>query len=403
MATAKKGTKKAATKAKAAQTKARRTRTSEPLRVCVDRPVTLLNATRRMLHSINHNMENNPALPGSREHELVTQFVKDPHHSFGPDEAAALARMAIITSSKWQPGTTITISFLDGSALQKRKVKKMAARWLPLVNLKFNYLRSRRGMIRISFVNDPGSWSYIGTQCLSMPEDEPTMNFGWLRDDTDDAEWERVVVHEFGHALGCIHEHQNPAGGIKWNKPAVYKYYEGPPNNWTKAEVDNNLFHKYAADQTQFTAVDRNSIMMYPIPKEFLLSGDPMGWNLHLSPTDEAFIAETYPKDRAARGIRAGITTREVAHVAAVAHIKVEFTEGLSRLDAELFHNGGKVDGGSVDKSDTITFGNVQSGDTIALNGVCTGKAVVTIDVPTNPSTPVRFNDEDILFGCDVL
>lgn len=33
------------------------------------------------------------------------------------------------------------------------------------------------------------------------------MHFGWLRDDTDDVEWRRVVVHEFGHALGAIHEH----------------------------------------------------------------------------------------------------------------------------------------------------------------------------------------------------
>ena len=121
------------------------------------------------------------------------------------------------------------------------------------------------------------------------------MNFGWLRNDTADAEWERVVVHEFGHALGCIHEHQNPAGGINWNKPAVYKYYQGPPNNWSKAEVDSNLFQQYAASKTQFTKVDRNSIMMYPIPKEFLLSGDPVGWNLHLSPTDESFIKTTYP------------------------------------------------------------------------------------------------------------
>jgi len=39
---------------------------------------------------------------------------------------------------------------------------------------------------------------------------EPTMNYGWLKDDTDDVEYRRVVIHEFGHALGAIHEHQNP-------------------------------------------------------------------------------------------------------------------------------------------------------------------------------------------------
>ena len=265
------------------------------IHTCIDRPVTMMDAHTIMFHSIKHNKENNPAKPGTKAHELVTKFVAHPNHNFSPDEVSIMASMAIITSTKWQKGSTLTISFLDGSAKQKSMVKKMAGKWLPLIDLKFSYITSKKGMIRISFVADAGSWSYIGTQCLSRPVNEPTMNFGWLRDNTADAEWERVVVHEFGHALGCIHEHQNPAGGINWNKTAVYKYYQGPPNNWSKAEVDSNLFQQYAASKTQFTKVDRSSIMMYPIPKEFLLSGDPVGWNLHLSPTDQSFIKTTYP------------------------------------------------------------------------------------------------------------
>lgn len=277
------------------KTKKQKIKKKEIIHVCIDRPVTLLNAPQRMLHSIKHNKKNNPAEPGTKEHELVTKFIENPNHNFSPADAGLLARMAIVTSTKWQKGTTITISFLDGSAKQKAQVKKMAAKWKPFIDLKLSFITSKKGMIRISFVSDPGSWSYIGTECLSIAVNKPTMNFGWLKDNTADAEWERVVVHEFGHALGCIHEHQNPAGGINWNKPAVYNYYQGPPNNWTKAEVDSNLFQTYAVSKTQFTKLDPNSIMMYPIPKEFLLSGDPVGWNLHLSPTDESFIKTTYP------------------------------------------------------------------------------------------------------------
>src|SRR5471030_922448 len=103
------------------------------------------------------------------------------------------------------------------------------------------------------------------------------MNFGWLEDNTPDEEWRRVVVHEFGHALGCIHEHSNPVGNIQWNKPVVYQYYEGAPNNWTKEQVDSNLFAKYSANITQFTALDPNSIMMYPIPAQFTLDGFSVG------------------------------------------------------------------------------------------------------------------------------
>lgn len=208
-------------------------------------------------------------------------------------KGATAAELTVVTDTKWAKGTTITISFMDGSAKQKALVQQMAAKWLPFISLKFSYVPTG-GMIRISFIADAGSWSYLGRQCLSIPKSKPTMNFGWLRDNSTLTEWERVVVHEFGHALGCTHEHQNPSGGINWNKPAVYKYYQGPPNNWTKEQVDNNLFKKYAANQTQFTKLDPKSIMMYPIPKEFLLSGEAVGWNTHLSDTDKDFITKTY-------------------------------------------------------------------------------------------------------------
>src|SRR6185295_18692300 len=125
--------------------------------------------------------------------------------------------------------------------------------------------------IRISFNADPGSWSAVGTDCLVadfFKPAEPTMNFGWLRDDTDDEEWRRVVVHEFGHAIGAIHEHQNPRGGIKWNLPAVYAYFSGPPNNWTKEEIDFNVVQKYSINQLNATSFDRSSIMLYSFPPQ---------------------------------------------------------------------------------------------------------------------------------------
>ncbi|WP_437321271.1 matrixin family metalloprotease [Sorangium sp. So ce385] len=41
------------------------------------------------------------------------------------------------------------------------------------------------------------------------------MNFGWLTLESTQADVESVVLHEFGHALGLIHEHQHPENGIK--------------------------------------------------------------------------------------------------------------------------------------------------------------------------------------------
>jgi serralysin len=149
--------------------------------------------------------------------------------------------------------------------------------------------------IRISF-RYQGSWSTVGTDALTVPNDQPTMNFGWLTPTTDDLEYQRAVAHEFGHALGLIHEHQNPAGGIQWNKPVVYRYYEGPPNNWGQQQVDLNLFQTYQANLTNFTETDPRSIMMYPIPAGFTTNGLEVGWNMQLSDMDKSFIAQMYPK-----------------------------------------------------------------------------------------------------------
>ncbi len=280
--------------------KKKQTIASKPeLHVCVDRPISTLKLHVKMLEAIKTNPQNNPAESGTAEHSVMRSFINNPHQQFNMNEHAILSRMAILTGNKWQPGQTITVAFLDGNALQKKKTKKYARYWTNKrnanANIKLRFVNGKKGMIRISFVADSGSWSTVGTDCNVLPDSEPTMNFGWLRDNTDDGEWERVVVHEFGHAMGCIHEHQNPAKGIKWNKPAVYKYFAGPPNNWSKAEVDSNIFNKYSKNITQFTEVDNDSIMMYFFPPEFTLDGFGTPENKHLSPVDIDFIRKQYP------------------------------------------------------------------------------------------------------------
>jgi hypothetical protein len=124
------------------------------------------------------------------------------------------------------------------------------------------------------------------------------MNFGWLTLKSSDEDHRSVVLHEFGHALGCIHEHQNPAGGIQWNKDVVYRYYAGKPNYWSREKVDHNIFRRYGQDITQFSAFDPGSIMLYPLPKEHTLDGFEIGLNTQLSATDIAFIGVHYPFDQ---------------------------------------------------------------------------------------------------------
>lgn len=203
--------------------------------------------------------------------------------------------LALETGSMWpKSGKKLRVRFLEGDPAVQARIPTYVDAWSTYANISFDFSSDPDAEIRIAF-EDSGSWSWIGTQCLSIEESEPTMNFGWLTSDSSDEEYERVVAHEFGHAIGCIHEHQNPSAGIPWNKPVVYKYYAGPPNNWTKAEVDTNLFQLYSKTQTQYSTFDPMSIMAYPIPAAFTDGKLVVGMNRELSAMDEEFIAGQYP------------------------------------------------------------------------------------------------------------
>jgi hypothetical protein len=254
---------------------------ADVIKVCIDRklpPDRFIEAAER---AIEENPENAPVL----------RF--RPGLGVGPDPPMALAA---VTGKKWRPERTLRVRFLDGVPEVQAKVEEFAHQWSDHGDVKFDFGSDPQAEIRISFQHQ-GSWSYVGTDALSVPSDEPTMNYGWLTPGSPDNEYSRVVLHEFGHALACIHEHQHPEAGIPWDKEAVYSYYTGPPNNWTKAQVDHNLFRKYSASITQFSEFDPASIMLYSIPNAFTVGDFEVGWNRVLSATDREFIGVMYPLD----------------------------------------------------------------------------------------------------------
>ncbi len=249
------------------------------IKVCVDR----ILSEEQMMVAAQKALEENPA--------------NAPIVSFAPSIGVPIMPppfLALITGKKWRNGRTLQVRFLDGSPAMQAKVEQYAHRWSAYANINFAFGSSPTAEIRVSFQQE-GSWSHIGTDALGIPKNQPTVNFGWLREGTADEEYSRVVTHEFGHALGCIHEHQNPVASVPWDKEAVYRYYAGPPNNWSRDQVDLNLFQKYSRDITQFSKFDKNSIMLYAIPNQFTIGDFEVGWNTHLSETDTSFIETMYP------------------------------------------------------------------------------------------------------------
>src|SRR5690606_35364419 len=126
---------------------------------------------------------------------------------------------------------------------------------------------------------------------------QPTMNIDPMVA-VNETELRRVVLHEFGHAFGAIHEHQNPKGGIEWNEKAVYKFFGGPPNYWTRRQVDQNVFRRFQEDHFAGTEFDPDSIMAYWIPKELTKNGMEIRPNYDLSLLDRIGIANAYPLER---------------------------------------------------------------------------------------------------------
>jgi hypothetical protein len=201
--------------------------------------------------------------------------------------------MALAKFKLWDVGQELRVRFMDGSPAVRARVIDHANEWLKFANLVFNFGNHAGAEIRVTF-QGAGYRSLVGTDALQQPPSLPTMTLAGFKDDTDDELMRRVVLHEFGHALGCVHEQANPTIAIPWDVDKVYAYYL---NNfgWNKAKVDLNVLKRYDPAEVHFTQHDRESIMQYPVNKAHTLNGFEIGWNTRLSPKDKDFIARMYP------------------------------------------------------------------------------------------------------------
>ena len=199
-------------------------------------------------------------------------------------------RAIALIGKMWMNGSTLRVRFMGGTPAEQAKAREQAAWWSAVANLKFDFNNASDAEIRIKFDPDDGAWSYIGTDNKSIPLNEPTMNLGFLDGGT--------AAHEFGHAIGLAHEHQNPEGGIEWNEQIVIREMAKSPNFWNEQTTRHNILRRYAADQVNGTVFDPDSIMLYFFPADWTLNGIGTKANEVLSQMDKAFIAgaKAYPK-----------------------------------------------------------------------------------------------------------
>jgi hypothetical protein len=213
-----------------------------------------------------------------------------PNDSIMPALALGGPAKAVIFFRKlWPNGSTLRVRFLEGTSEQQGLAMLQARWWSEHAKLRFVVSDATDAEIRVAFDPTDGAWSYIGTDCRSIPTDQPTMNLGFQDGGTSG--------HEFGHSIGLGHEHQNPEGGLLWNEAEVIRDLSGPPNRWTVEQIRHNVLERYSRDEVRGTQFDRDSIMLYAFPSRWTTNGVGTHENETLSSDDKSFIASMYPQD----------------------------------------------------------------------------------------------------------
>ena len=216
---------------------------------------------------------------------------------------------AIISASRtWKPGKTIMVAFSGGDPDLRQQIAEGIRPWSDAANLNFDFGYSSQANtyrewssadtgykadIRIAFLKgqDGGYWSAVGRDSINKTmfrPGDPSMNFEGF-DEILPEDWQAILIHEFGHAIGFEHEHQSPNSSCeteyRWDddpgyiptkdqhqqfvrdnqgrRPGIYTILGGAPNYWSQRKVDFNL-RKFANSTDWFlTSFDRLSIMKY--------------------------------------------------------------------------------------------------------------------------------------------
>ncbi|MDN0200072.1 M12 family metallopeptidase [Streptomyces sp. S.PNR 29] len=247
-------------------------------------------------------------------------LVQQPAPAFAPGLAAERIGALVAGRRMWVNGTVLHYCFFDGDAdasviavpgtgrtrrvtwvggkEQRDVVRECFQEWQGLgIGVTFAEVEDRsEAELRIGFQLGDGSWSAVGKDALQVGQNERTMNFGW--DLTVPGE-RGTALHQIGHALGMLHEHQSPFAGIHWDDEAVHAELAGPPNFWSRDRTYHNILRKLDPDEVNGSVWDPQSIMEYPFPSGLILEPEQYRAGLNppgtLSAADKDFVLRWYP------------------------------------------------------------------------------------------------------------
>ncbi len=198
-------------------------------------------------------------------------------------------------------GASLTVQFIDNLLpqveLRTRILSHMNA-WSQYGNINFKEVTSG-GQVRITLRTDHPDgmyWSYLGTDILLIPSNEPTMCLGGFNMNTEEKEYRRVVRHETGHTLGYEHEQLRKEIVYKIDRQKAIDYFE-KWEGWLPGDTERNVLIPLEDSEIITTKnADPTSIMCYSLPGEIMKDGEPVVGGDDISRDDGDLTSKLYPK-----------------------------------------------------------------------------------------------------------
>ena len=180
------------------------------------------------------------------------------NYTCGADESPSFRAVGITKDKGFKGGQVVKLAFIGDVDKAKYVLDVLKNHAFPFINLKFQVGRTGDSVVTIKTNSTEGPTANISGNTTGIGTKTPVISLYKLN--------QGVILHEFGHAMGMYHEHQNPAPNnpIVWDKSQVYAYYVDK-QHWKKENVDSQIINRRDKAKSMYTPWDPNSIMNYTI------------------------------------------------------------------------------------------------------------------------------------------